>query len=95
MQGHTGQLRALALLLAALSNFEKLTSTLPCSLLPVTGTKGTIIPCVVWRPGLWDWCLVATKHQPFLKMEVQEGCLQKISFPPSQNSDFELRRKFS
>lgn len=43
MQGQTGQLRTLALLLAALSNFEKFTSTLPHSL-PVTGTKGLPFP---------------------------------------------------
>lgn len=73
MQGQTGQLRTLALLLAALNNFEKLTSTLPRSLLPVTGTKGTAISYVIRRPGLWDWCPVATKHQPFFKMEVWEG----------------------
>lgn len=72
MQGQTGQLRTLALLLTALSNFEKFTSTLPRSL-PVTGTKGTAIPCVVWRPGLWDWCLTVIKHHPFLKMEVWGG----------------------
>lgn len=81
MQGQTGQLRTLALLLTALSNFEKFTSTLPRSL-PVTGTKETAIPRVVWRPGLWDWSysLTVTKHQPFLKMEVSGEVFRKSHF---------------